>query len=111
VTPAWLRPRAEADLVDRSRYYVTEAGDEIGERFFDVALAALRSVERMPGIGTLRVAELCDIPGLRMRRIIGLPCGWYYLVRPDHLDVVRLLADTQDLAAILDDLDDLDDET
>jgi hypothetical protein len=35
----------------------------------------------------------------------------YYLVRPDHLDVVRLLADTQDLAAILDDLDDLDDET
>jgi hypothetical protein len=39
-----------------------------------------------------------------MRRINGFPCGWYYFVRPDHLDVVRLLADTQDLAAILDDL-------
>ena len=105
MTPAWLRPLAEADLVERSRYYAAEAGDEIAERFFDAALAALRSVERMPGTGTPRVGELCDIPGLRMRRISGFPCGWYYFVRPDHLDVVRLLADTQDLGAILDDLD------
>jgi toxin ParE1/3/4 len=106
VTPAWLRPLAEADLVERSRYYADEAGDEIAEQFFDAALAALRAVERMPGTGTPRVGELCDIPGLRMRRITGFPCGWYYFVRPNHLDVVRLLADTQDLAAILDDIDD-----
>jgi toxin ParE1/3/4 len=106
VTPAWLRPRAEADLVERSRYYTAEAGDEVAEQFFDAAIAALRAVERMPGTGTPRVGELCDIPGLRMRRINRFPCGWYYLLRPDHLDVVRLLADTQDLAAVLDDLDD-----
>lgn len=103
MTPAWLRPRAEADLVERSRYYAAEAGDEIAEQFFDAAISALQAVERMPGTGTLRVGELCDVPGLRMRRIIGVPCGWYSFVRPDHLDVVRLLADPQDLAAILDD--------
>jgi toxin ParE1/3/4 len=94
VTPAWLRPRAEADLVERSRYYAAEAGHDVAERFFDAAISALRAVERMPGTGTPRVGELCDIPGLRMRRVEGFPCGWYYFVHRDHLDVVRLLADS-----------------
>jgi toxin ParE1/3/4 len=106
VTPAWLRPRAEADLVERSRFYAAEAGGQVAEQFFDAALAALRAIERMPGTGTPRVGELCDIPGLRMRRAPGFPCRWYYFVHGVHLDVVRLLADTQDLAAILDDLTD-----
>ena len=106
MTPAWLRPRAEADLVERSRYYAGEAGEDVAARFFDSAIAALRAVERMPGTGSPRIGELCDIPGLRMRRVDRFPCGWFYLVRSDHLDVVRLLADAQDLAAILDALDD-----
>jgi hypothetical protein len=41
-----------------------------------------------------------------MRRVEGFPCGWYYFVRSDHLDVVRLLADAQDFTAILEALDD-----
>jgi toxin ParE1/3/4 len=106
VTPARLRPLAEADLVERSHHYTLEASDQVAERLFDATLTALRAVERMPGTGTPRVGELCDIPGLWMRRITGFPCGWYYFVRADHLDVVRLLADTQDIAAILDDIDD-----
>ena len=106
MTPAWLRPQAEADLVERSRYYAGEAGEDVAARFFDAAIAALHAVERMPGTGSPRVGELCDIPGLRMRRIDGFPCGWFYLVRSDHLDVVRLLAEAQDLAAMLETLDD-----
>jgi len=92
---------AEADLVERSRYYAVHAGDDVAARFFDAAVKALRAAERMPGISSPRVGELCDIPGLRVRRIERFPCGWFYLVRPDHLDVVRLLADAQDLTAIL----------
>ena len=106
MTRARLRPLAEADLVERSHHYANEASDQVAERFFDAALAPLRAVERMPGTGTPPVGELCDIPGLRTRRITGFPCGWYYFVRADHLDVVRLLADTQDVAAILDVIDD-----
>lgn len=106
MTSAWLRPLAEADLVERTRYYATEAGEDVAGRFFDAAMGALKAVERMPGTGTLRIGELCDIPGLRMRRVEGFPCGWLYFVRSDHLDVVRLLADAQDLAAVLDRLDD-----
>ena len=106
MTPACLRPLAEADLVERTRYYATEAGEDVAERFVDAALDALQAVERMPGTGTPRLGELCGIPGLRMRRVKGFPCGWFYFVRSDHLDVVRLLADAQDLAAVLNELED-----
>lgn len=106
MTPAWLRPLAEADLVDRTGYYRSEAGEEVANRFFDAAIAALQAVERMPGAGSPRLGELGDIPGLRVRRVERFPCGWFYFIRIDHLDVVRLLADAQDLAAMLARLDD-----
>ena len=106
MTPARLRPLAEADLIERTRYYAVHAGGDVGNRFFDSSIAALRAVERMPGTGSPRVGELCDIPELRVRRIDGFPCGWFYFVRADHLDVVRLLADAEDVTAILEALDD-----
>ena len=106
MTPAWLRPLAEADLIEHSRYYLAEAGDEVANRFFDSAIAALHAVERMPGTGSPRIGELCGVAGLRVRRVEGFPCGWFYFVLASHLDVVRLLADAQDLTAILGALDD-----
>jgi toxin ParE1/3/4 len=105
VSVARLRPLAEADLVDRTRYYSAEVGTDLGVRFFDAAVASLRAIEKMPSAGSPRVGELCDIPGLRVRRIPGFPVGWFYFVRPDHVDVVRLLSDAQDLPVMLADLD------
>ena len=101
MTKAWLRPRAEADLIDRTAHYRAAGGDELAKRFFDSALTSLRSVERMPGIGSPLIGEMCDIPGLRSCAVKGFPIRWYYFVAEDHLDVVRLLADAQDLTAIL----------
>jgi toxin ParE1/3/4 len=109
VTPARVRPLGQRDLVERTRYYRVHAGDDVAARFFEAAIAALRAVERMPGSGSPRVGELADIPGLRVRRIDGFPCGWFYFVTPDHVDVVRLLADAQDLTAILHTVDEDDD--
>jgi toxin ParE1/3/4 len=101
MTPARLRPAAEADLVERTKYYAVQAGNDVAGRFFDSAIAALQALERMPGVGSTRLGELCGIAGLRVRRVEGFPCGWFYFDRADHLDVVRLLADAQDIAAIL----------
>ena len=101
MTPTWLRPRAEADLIDKTRYYREAEGDRLGEQFFDAALASLRSVERMPGIGSASIGELCDVPGLRSWPVEGFPTRWCYFVAGDHLDVVRLLADAQDLPTLL----------
>ena len=101
MTTVLLRPRAEADLIERTRYYRDEAGGDVATRFFDAAIAALRSIGRMPGAGSPLVGELCGIPGLRVRRVGGFPCGWYYLVGDRQVDVVRLLSESQDLAVIL----------
>ena len=101
MTATLLRPQAEADLIERTQYYRREGGDRLGQRFFDAAIAALGAMGRMPGAGSPGVGELCGIPGLRVRRIVGFPCGWFYFVAQDHIDVIRLLADTQDLPTIL----------
>lgn len=99
--PAALRPLAEADLVERTRYYRDAGGASLGGRFFDAAIAALRAAESSPGIGSPRVGELIDLAGLRRIGIEGFPCGWLYLERAGLIDVIRLLADRQDLAAAL----------
>lgn len=104
MTVARLRPLAETDLIERTRYNRADGGDDIARRFFESAVTSLRAIERMPGAGSPRIGEV-DVPGLRVRRIIGFPCGWFYLVRAHHIDVVRLLADLQDLHAILADIE------
>ncbi len=104
MTEVRLRPLAEADLVERTTYYRSVGGGELGGRFFDLAIEGLSTIERMPGAGSPRIGELCDVPGLRSARIVGFPCGWFYFERVDHVDVVRLVAHAQDLATILGDL-------
>lgn len=105
MTIARLRPLAETDLVERTRYYRAEGGADLGERFFDAAIRSLRAIETMPGAGSRRAGELTGIPDLRVRRVAGFPVGWFYFVRSDHVDIVRLLADAQNLPVILADLD------
>ena len=100
-----LRPQAEVDLVGRTHYYRDEGGLDLGERFFDAAITALDAIGRMPGAGSPRVGEVCGIDGLRVRRITNFPCGWFYFASGDHVDVVRLLADAHDIAAVLADID------
>ena len=75
---ARLRPLAEAEVTEQARFYRSTGGDDVGERFFNAAIASLAAVQQMPGIGSPRIGELCGIPGLRVRRINGFPCGWYY---------------------------------
>jgi toxin ParE1/3/4 len=105
VTRPILRPQAEVDLVERSRYCRAEGDSDLGERFFDAAITALDAIGRMPGAGSPRVGEVCGIDGLRVRGIPNFPCGWFYFASGDRVDVVRLLADAQDIAAVLADIE------
>ena len=100
-----LRPQPEVDLVERAHYYREEGGTDLGARFFDVAMMALDAIGRMPGAGSPRIGGVCGIDGLRVRRIPNFPCGWFYFASGDRVDVVRLLADAQDIAAVLADME------
>ncbi len=98
---AHLRPQAEADLLEGARHYAAEGIIELAERMFDAAIAALEPIERMPGMGSPRLGQLCEIPGLRAWRVTDFPMQWLYFEADDHLDVVRFLGDRQDIIAIL----------
>ncbi len=98
---ARLRPQAEADLVDAARHYAAQGSIELAERMFDAAIAALEPIERNPKMGSPRLGQLCEIPGLRSWRVIDFPMQWLYFEAEDHLDVVRLLGDRQDIVAVL----------
>lgn len=101
VKPALLRPLAEDDLVSRTHHYREAGGADLAGRFFDAAIAALRSIEEMPAMGSPTIGELIGIDGLHRIGIRGFPCGWIYLERSEGLDVVRMLADRQDLEFLL----------
>lgn len=87
--------------MDAARHYAKEGGVALGARVFDAALAALKPIQRMPAMGSPRLGLLCEIPGLRSWRVKGFPMQWLYFEAVDHLDVVRLLGDRQDIVAIL----------
>jgi toxin ParE1/3/4 len=101
VTATRLRPLAESDLIERTRYYRREAGADVASRFFDAAIAALSAIGRMPNAGSTDPGELVGIDGLRARRIAGFPCAWFYFVNDRYVDVVRLLHEAQDLPVVL----------
>lgn len=98
---AHLRPQAEADLLEAARHYAKEGSVELAERMFDAAVASLGTIERMPGIGSPRLGLQCEIPGLRSWRVTDFPMQWLYFEAEDHLDIVRLLGDRQDIIDIL----------
>ena len=103
--PARLRPQAEEDLVNAAGYYAREGGMALGERMFDAALAAFKPIQRMPAMGLPRLGQVCEIAGLRSWRVTGFPLQWFYFEVEGHLDVVRLLGDRQDIAAIMSEVD------
>jgi toxin ParE1/3/4 len=63
--------------------------------------AALDQIELEPGIGSPILGKMLGIPELRSWRVTAFPLLWFYVERADHLDVVRLLGERQDIAALL----------
>lgn len=100
--PAVLRPQAWRDQQREARYYRSEAGVRVAERLVRAGNAALDQIELDPGIGSPRLGEHLGIPELRTWQVAKFPLLWFYFERDDHLDVVRLLGERQDIAAILD---------
>jgi toxin ParE1/3/4 len=98
--PASLRPQAKLDLAAQSEHYAREGDVKLGDDFLAVALAALAKVEAMPGIASPRVGSAVGMRGLRSWHLTKYPLQWLFIERSDHLDVLRLLADRQDIQTL-----------
>jgi len=99
--PAVLRPQALRDQQGEVRYYRKEGGTRLAVKVAKATNDALDQVELDPGMGSPRLGKLLDIAGLRTWRVGKFPLVWCYFERADHLDVVRLLGERQDIVAIL----------
>ena len=99
--PALLRPQARLDRKAQVRYYRKEAGAKVAERTIAATRHALDQIELHPGMGSPLVGKTLGVPALRAWRVSQFPLLWFYFERDDHLDVVRLLGDRQDLVSIL----------
>ena len=99
--PAVLRPRALRDQQSQARYYRKEAGTTVAVRLVKATNAALDQIELDPGIGSPVMGKILGIPGLRTWQVTKFPLLWFYFERNDHLDVVRLLGERQDIGAFL----------
>ena len=99
--PAILRPQALRDRQVEVRYYRKEAGTKVAVRLVKATNAALDPIELDPRIGSPVSGKTLGIPGLRTWRVSKFPLLWFYFERDGHLDVVRMLGERQDVAAIL----------
>lgn len=99
--PAVLRPQALRDQQGEVRYYRKEGGVRVAVKLANATNAALDQLERDPGIGSPTLGKLLGVPGLRTWQVAKFPLLWCYFERKDHLDVVRLLGERQDIASIL----------
>jgi toxin ParE1/3/4 len=96
-----LRPQARRDQQQEVRYYREEAGTAVAVKLVRALNTALDQIETEPGIGSPVLGKTLGITDLRTWRVAKFPLLWFYFERPDHLDVVRLLGQRQDVAAIL----------
>jgi toxin ParE1/3/4 len=101
--PAVLRPLALRDQQGEVRYYRKEGGSRVAVKLANATNAALDQIELDPGIGSPTLGKLLGIPELRTWRVAKFPLLWCYFEREDQLDVVRLLGERQNIAAILGD--------
>ncbi|MBC7484743.1 MAG: type II toxin-antitoxin system RelE/ParE family toxin [Rhizobacter sp.] len=101
--PAVLRPQALRDQQGEARYYRKEGGTRVAVKVAKATNASLDQIELDPGIGSPTLGKRLAVSGLRTWRVAKLPLLWCYFEHEDHLDVVRLLGERQDIAAILGD--------
>jgi toxin ParE1/3/4 len=99
--PAVLRPQSLRDQQGEVRYYRKEGGTRVAAKVAKATDDALDLIELEPGMGSPTLGKRLGIPGLRTWRVVKFPLLWCYFEREDNLDVVRLLGERQDIAAIL----------
>lgn len=95
------RALAQQDITTAFDHYLSVASPAIATGFVGELDAPLQHIERLPSSGSLRYAESLDVEGLRFIVVNRFPYLVFYFERDDHLDVVRVLHQHQDIPEIL----------
>ena len=102
--PVPIRPRADAEI-DALADYIAADSPDAAERFLDAVQKAFDLIGGQPGIGSRRYAHLPMWEDLRLWPVPGFERHLiFYVERPGHVDVLRVLHGARDIpAALMDD--------
>ena len=92
-------PRAVAaqDVEQAIEYYLEEQAVDAALGFIDALERAYDHIARHPASGSPRLGHELNLPDLRSWPLNTFPFLVFYLERPDHIDVWRLLRQKRDI--------------
>lgn len=97
--PIVPRQRALQDVEEVLAYYVQEDAESAAMGFVDALAEAYQHISRHPATGSPRYAHELSLPGLRVWQLSKYPHLVFYMERPDHIDVWRVLHGQRDIPA------------
>jgi toxin ParE1/3/4 len=89
------------DVEDAVDYYLNEASEQVALGFIDALEQAYTHIARHPTTGSTRYAHELDLPELRSWPVKRYPFLVFYVERPDHIDVWRVLHGQRDIPSWL----------
>lgn len=93
------REHANRDVDEAVAYYLSETGEAVALGFIDALEKAYGHIGRHPGTGSPRYAHELNLPGLCAWSLRRYPYLVFYVERPDHIDVWRVLHGQRDIPA------------
>jgi toxin ParE1/3/4 len=97
--PVVPRELANTDVDEHIAHYLVEATERVAHGFGDALEQAYSHISRHPGTGSPRDAHELNLPDLRFWQLARYPYLVFYVERPDHIDVWRVLHDQRDIPA------------
>ena len=97
--PVVARELACRDIDDAMAYYLSENAEQAVFGFIDALEQAYAHISHHPATGSPRYAHELNLPGLRFWQLTGYPYLVFYLERPQHIDVWRVLHGQRNIPA------------
>jgi toxin ParE1/3/4 len=97
--PVVPRELAHRDVDEAIAYYLGEDAESAALGFIDALERAYAHVSLHPATGSPRYAHELNLAGLRSWPLTGYSHLVFYVERPDHIDVWRVLHGQRDIPA------------
>ncbi len=105
--PVVPREQANRDIDEAIAYYLSEDAEQAALGFIDAVEQAYAHISLYPATGAPRYAHELNLPRLRCWPLTRYPHLIFYVERPDHIDVWRVLHGQRDIAAWMQEPDDI----
>jgi toxin ParE1/3/4 len=91
------REQSHRDVEDAIAHYLGEDAEAAASGFIEALEKAYGHLGRHPATGSSRYAHELNLPGLRAWPVARYPYIIFYVERPEHIDVWRVLHSQRDL--------------